>query len=52
VVISAAAAIAPGTYFGGWRIIRTMGTRIIMMDAAQGFSAQGARAAVILASSH
>jgi inorganic phosphate transporter, PiT family len=45
-------AIALGTYFGGWRIIRTMGTRIIKMDAAQGFSAQGAGAAVILASSH
>jgi inorganic phosphate transporter, PiT family len=52
VVISAAAAIALGTYSGGWRIIKTMGTRIIKMDAAQGFSAQGAGAAVILASSH
>src|SRR6266511_1841554 len=52
VVVSAASAIALGTYSGGWRIIRTMGTRIIKMDAAQGFSAQGAGAAVILASSH
>ncbi len=52
VVLSAATAIALGTYTGGWRIIRTMGTRIIKMDAAQGFSAQGAGAAVILASSH
>src|SRR5918994_139141 len=52
VVVSAATAIALGTYTGGWRIIRTMGTRIIKMDAAQGFSAQGAGAAVILASSH
>jgi PiT family inorganic phosphate transporter len=52
VVVSAASAIALGTYIGGWRIIRTMGTRIIKMDAAQGFSAQGAGAAVILASSH
>ena len=52
VVISAASAIALGTYTGGWRIIKTMGTRIIKMDAAQGFSAQGAGAAVILSSSH
>lgn len=52
VIISAATAIALGTYSGGWRIIRTMGTRIIKMDPAQGFSAQGAGAAVILASSH
>jgi len=52
VIVSAATAIALGTYTGGWRIIRTMGTRIIKMDAAQGFSAQGAGAAVIMASSH
>jgi PiT family inorganic phosphate transporter len=52
VVASAATAIALGTYTGGWRIIRTMGTRIIKMDPAQGFAAQGAGAAVILASSH
>jgi PiT family inorganic phosphate transporter len=52
VVVAAASAIALGTYAGGWRIIKTMGTRIIKMDAAQGFSAQGAGAAVILASSH
>jgi PiT family inorganic phosphate transporter len=52
VIVSAAAAIALGTYTGGWRIIRTTGTRIIKMDSAQGFSAQGAGAAVILASTH
>jgi PiT family inorganic phosphate transporter len=52
VVVSSATAIALGTYSGGWRIIRTMGSRIIKMDPAQGFSAQGAGAAVILASSH
>jgi PiT family inorganic phosphate transporter len=52
VIVAAAAAIAAGTYSGGWRIIRTMGTRIIKMDAAQGFSAQGAGSAVILASTH
>lgn len=52
VIVSAATAIALGTYSGGWRIIRTTGTRIIKMDSAQGFSSQGAGAAVILASSH
>jgi PiT family inorganic phosphate transporter len=52
VVVSSATAIALGTYSGGWRIIKTMGTRIIKMDAAQGFAAQGAGATVILASSH
>lgn len=52
VIVSAASAIALGTYSGGWRIIKTTGTKIIKMDAAQGFSAQGAGAAVIMASSH
>ena len=52
VIVSAATAIALGTYMGGWRIIKTMGSRIIKMDTAQGFAAQGSGAAVILASSH
>jgi inorganic phosphate transporter, PiT family len=52
VVVSAATAIALGTYAGGWRIIRTMGSRIIKMDPAQGFAAQGVGATVILAASH
>src|SRR5215217_76977 len=52
VVVTSATAIALGTYIGGWRIIRTVGSRIIKMDAAQGFSAQGAGAAVVLTASH
>jgi PiT family inorganic phosphate transporter len=52
VVLSAATAIAAGTYVGGWRIIRTMGSRIIKMDPAQGFAAQSSGAAVILSASH
>jgi inorganic phosphate transporter, PiT family len=52
VIVSAATAIAVGTYVGGWRIIRTMGTRIIKMDPAQGFASQASGAAVILSASH
>jgi PiT family inorganic phosphate transporter len=52
VVVASATAIALGTWTGGWRIIRTMGSRIINMDPAQGFASQGAGAAVILAASH
>ena len=52
VIVASASAIALGTYAGGWRIIRTVGTRIIKMDSAQGMSAQGAGALVILLSSH
>jgi PiT family inorganic phosphate transporter len=52
VVVCSASAIALGTYTGGWRIIKTMGSRIIKMDTPQGFSSQGAGAVVILAASH
>jgi PiT family inorganic phosphate transporter len=52
VIFSAATAIALGTYSGGWRIIRTMGSRIIKMDPAQGFCAQTGGAAVILTAAH
>ncbi|MGI8711902.1 MAG: inorganic phosphate transporter [Solirubrobacteraceae bacterium] len=52
VIICSATAISLGTYAGGWRIIRTVGSRIIRMDSAQGFAAQGAGALVILLSSH
>src|SRR3954454_14601601 len=52
VIVASATAIAAGTYVGGWRIIRTMGSRIIKMDPPQGFAAQSAGAAVILSASH
>jgi inorganic phosphate transporter, PiT family len=52
VIVSAATAIALGTYLGGWRIIKTMGSRIIKMDPAQGFAAQSSGAATILAATH
>ena len=52
VVVVSATAIGLGTYAGGWRIIRTVGSRIIRMDPAQGFACQGAGAAVVLVSSH
>ena len=52
VIVSAASAIALGTYTGGWRIIRTMGSKIYKMDPAQGFAAQGGGAAVLLTASH
>jgi inorganic phosphate transporter, PiT family len=47
VALAAALAIGLGTWAGGWRIIRTMGTRIVRMDPVDGFSAQTVAAAVI-----
>jgi PiT family inorganic phosphate transporter len=47
VVIAAALAISLGTWAGGWRIIQTMGSRIIRMEPVDGFAAQTVAAAVI-----
>ncbi|MEX2448210.1 MAG: inorganic phosphate transporter [Solirubrobacterales bacterium] len=48
-IAASAAAIGLGTYAGGWRLMRGARTRIVKMDAAQAFSAEGAGAATILA---
>ena len=51
VMISAAIAIAAGTYAGGWRIIRTMGSGLAEIKPAQGFAAETSTGSAILASS-
>jgi PiT family inorganic phosphate transporter len=48
VILAAAAAIALGTYSGGWRIMRTLGRRIISLSPASGFAAQTVASAVML----
>jgi PiT family inorganic phosphate transporter len=40
VVLGAAAAISLGTYSGGWRIMRTLGRKIIKLDPPSGFAAE------------
>ncbi len=51
IVLSAHAAIAFGTFTGGWRIVRTMGTRITKLKPFSGFCAEtGGAASVLLAS--
>ncbi len=47
-IVASATAIALGTWAGGLRVVRSRGARVIEIDAAQGFSAQGAGAAVLL----
>ncbi len=47
VVLIAATSIALGTAVGGWRIIKTMGTRITHLDPIHGFAAESAAATVI-----
>lgn len=52
VILSAASAIALGTYSGGWRIMRTLGRKIISLSPASGFAAQTVASGVMLATSH
>ena len=52
VKVICAAAIALGTYLGGWRIIRTLGKGLVEIDSPQGMAAEASSAAVILTSSH
>jgi len=52
VIVVCAVAIALGTYMGGWRIIKTLGTGLTDVKPAQGFAAETSTAATILASSH
>jgi PiT family inorganic phosphate transporter len=47
VIASAAASMAAGTYIGGWRIMRTMGTRIFKLRPPQGFAAQVTASSVL-----
>jgi PiT family inorganic phosphate transporter len=47
VKFSAATAISLGTYSGGWRIMRTLGRRIIHLDPARGFASEAVAATVL-----
>ncbi|MFA7157907.1 MAG: inorganic phosphate transporter [Kiritimatiellia bacterium] len=52
IILSCQAAIALGIAFGGWRIVRTMGTRITKIRPMEGFCAESASALVLLATAH
>jgi len=47
VKLAAATAISLGTYSGGWRIMRTLGRKIIELDPARGFVAESVSAVVL-----
>ncbi|WP_104107060.1 inorganic phosphate transporter [Nocardioides sp. 616] len=47
VIIAAASAISLGTWSGGWRIMRTLGRRIIHLDPPRGFAAESVAATVL-----
>jgi inorganic phosphate transporter, PiT family len=52
VILVAASAISLGTMAGGWRIIRTMGTKVVKLDPVHGFAAETTAATVIFGASH
>jgi len=52
VILLAASAISLGTAAGGWRIIRTMGQRVVKLDPVHGFAAETTAASIIFAASH
>jgi PiT family inorganic phosphate transporter len=47
-----AAMMSLGTYAGGWRIMRTLGRRIIDLDPPQGFAAETTSASILYATSY
>ena len=47
VILSAAAAIALGTFFGGWRIVKTMAFRLTNLKPYQGFAAETGGGAIL-----
>ncbi|MGQ0609043.1 MAG: inorganic phosphate transporter [Chloroflexota bacterium] len=52
VILTAAAAISLGTAAGGWRIIKTMGSKVVKLDPVHGFAAETTAATVIFTASH
>jgi PiT family inorganic phosphate transporter len=49
IILAAHAAIALGTYFGGWRIVHTMGSRITKLKPVGGFCAEASGAITLFA---
>jgi len=52
VILGCAVTMGMGTMAGGWRIIRTMGSKMIKLKPVHGFAAETSAAAVILTASH
>jgi PiT family inorganic phosphate transporter len=52
VILVSATAISLGTAAGGWRIIKTMGQRVVKLDPVHGFAAETTAATIIFGASH
>ena len=52
VIVGAASAISLGTAVGGWRIMRTMGRKVVELEPIHGFAAETTAATVLLVTAH
>jgi PiT family inorganic phosphate transporter len=52
VILLAATAMSLGTAAGGWRIMKTMGQRVVKLDPVHGFAAETTAASIIMVASH
>jgi PiT family inorganic phosphate transporter len=52
VIVAAASAISLGTAVGGWRIMRTMGHRVVKLEPVHGFAAETTAATVLVGTAH
>jgi PiT family inorganic phosphate transporter len=52
VIVACALAMGLGTAVGGWKIVRTLGMRILTLEPVHGFAAETGAATVLLATAH
>ena len=52
VIVVSASALSLGTAVGGWRIMRTMGHRVVELEPVHGFAAETTAASVIIGAAH
>jgi PiT family inorganic phosphate transporter len=52
VVISCAGILSLGTYAGGWRIMRTLGRKVIELDPPKGFAAEATASTILYAAAY
>jgi inorganic phosphate transporter, PiT family len=52
VIVVCALCMGAGSMAGGWRIIHTLGNKIIKLEPVQGFAAESSASAIILGASH
>ncbi|MGH3587339.1 MAG: inorganic phosphate transporter, partial [Pseudonocardia sp.] len=52
VIILCAGALSAGTYAGGWRIMRTLGRKVIELDPPKGFAAEATASVILYATAY